>query len=146
LENEGKVIHELMHALGIFHEHSRADRDMYIDIHYENIIPGKLIFRNYSNCNTNSIYIIIILRAQKLHNHISYILCEDNIYFRLSLFFIRISIQLQQAIARECNVQLRIRIRQHNALRKPFLQHRSYKTDSDTENIRRKDRPKKSDE
>ncbi|KMQ94050.1 astacin-like metalloendopeptidase protein [Lasius niger] len=49
LENEGRAIHELMHALGIFHEHSRADRDTYINVHYENIIPG---FR--SNFNKQS--------------------------------------------------------------------------------------------
>jgi len=34
----GKVIHEMMHALGYIHEHMRFDRDQYIKIHKENII------------------------------------------------------------------------------------------------------------
>ena len=40
LGGEGRSIHELLHALGIFHEQSRADRDQFVDIHPENIIPG----------------------------------------------------------------------------------------------------------
>ncbi|XP_067000730.2 hatching enzyme 1.2 [Anabrus simplex] len=39
LGNEGRSLHELMHALGIFHEQSRADRDDYIDVVLENVIP-----------------------------------------------------------------------------------------------------------
>jgi len=43
LGGEGRSIHELLHALGIFHEQSRADRDQYIDVKFENIIPGKSV-------------------------------------------------------------------------------------------------------
>lgn len=43
LGSEGRAIHELLHALGIFHEQSRADRDKFVKIHLENVIPGTIL-------------------------------------------------------------------------------------------------------
>ena len=44
LGTEGKAIHELMHALGIFHEQSRADRDEFVKVHLDNVIPSKFLY------------------------------------------------------------------------------------------------------
>ncbi|WP_052333967.1 M12 family metallopeptidase [Neolewinella persica] len=37
---KGSVIHEILHAAGVYHEQCRSDRDDYITVHFENIIAG----------------------------------------------------------------------------------------------------------
>ncbi|KAJ1360051.1 hypothetical protein KIN20_018931 [Parelaphostrongylus tenuis] len=35
------VQHEMLHIIGLYHEHNRYDRDKYIKVHYENVLPGR---------------------------------------------------------------------------------------------------------
>ena len=48
------ILHELGHCLGLLHEHQRPDRDTYINIHYDNIIPGCSL-NSFSKYNVRTI-------------------------------------------------------------------------------------------
>ncbi|XP_039874428.1 high choriolytic enzyme 1-like isoform X19 [Simochromis diagramma] len=37
----GNLCHELLHALGLYHEHTREDRDKYVIVNWQNIVAGK---------------------------------------------------------------------------------------------------------
>ena len=41
-ESKATTIHEIMHAIGFYHEQSRRDRDQYVTVNYHNIVKGLL--------------------------------------------------------------------------------------------------------
>ncbi|RWS00368.1 Astacin-like metalloprotease toxin, partial [Leptotrombidium deliense] len=38
-DEEYKALHELLHIMGFIHEQARPDRDRFVNIHWDNIIP-----------------------------------------------------------------------------------------------------------
>lgn len=55
IANTKTVIHEILHAAGIIHEHSRSDRDNYVEVIWENVDPwrvGDLLIDPFSNNTT----------------------------------------------------------------------------------------------
>ncbi|MDD3945558.1 MAG: M12 family metallopeptidase, partial [Bacteroidales bacterium] len=52
---KGNVIHEIGHAIGLLHEHSKVGRDQYVTINEENIEEGKQHnFTEYRSSNPNT--------------------------------------------------------------------------------------------
>ncbi|XP_048575619.1 zinc metalloproteinase nas-7 isoform X2 [Nematostella vectensis] len=48
-EDPGIILHELMHALGFWHEQARTDRDQFINVLWENVLPGQQ--KNFNRWN-----------------------------------------------------------------------------------------------
>ena len=54
----GTIMHEILHALGFIHEHSRPDRDDYIIINESNIKPNMMHnFQKYSSSYAQTFYL-----------------------------------------------------------------------------------------
>ena len=46
-KDRGRIVHELGHVIGFYHEHQRPDRDDYVEILWDNMIDSREIRRDY---------------------------------------------------------------------------------------------------
>lgn len=77
-QTHGVILHEILHALGFYHEHSRQDRDNYITINWDNIRPG--VQHNFNKYTTNHGYDISIFDENSLMMYSSYISDPSFVY------------------------------------------------------------------
>jgi len=50
------IMHELLHAVGLWHEHMRYDRDQFVRINYQNVAPGLADQFNIVSASQSSTY------------------------------------------------------------------------------------------
>jgi Astacin (Peptidase family M12A) len=72
------IVHELLHLLGLYHEHTRHDAPRYIRVHYENIDPARFSnFRPEPNTAPTSSYGIPYDYRSVMHYGQSYFASHD---------------------------------------------------------------------
>ena len=68
--NERTISHEVMHSIGFFHEHTRPDRDQYVQINESCVREGK--FENSFKIQTTSLTYGLKYRARSIMHYTSH--------------------------------------------------------------------------
>ncbi|XP_069830102.1 hatching enzyme 1.2-like [Dendropsophus ebraccatus] len=71
----GVIQHEAMHNLGFYHEHTRKDRDDYIDILWENIEPG--FSDSFDIVKSNTLHLSYDYASVMHYHQYAYSIAED---------------------------------------------------------------------